>query len=1023
MSNLQDQLTEHFYNWESLGRGGVLFDQPVSIEPSYFKFSHSGHQVGSSLDDGKVPSLLTSLINSVRNLFSTEVLEDEDLEQEEYSTDHFDPTNRHLKGFRFSFAKDFETHVGHVVELFNALSYSEYQLSFEVVANAKSIDFQFVGASDDIQKVQQHLMALFPSAILDPIDDVLDLPFSYDESNQVAIADMAPNEEFMRPLKQAQNFSIDPLTSVITTLDHLRNDEHVMIQVLFLGVKHPWRYDMLHAVSNGRGGSFFTEDSEMLPCTNDKVSSPLFSCVIRIASQSGFAQRSEALTYEIANHLGRASESHYNKLVLLPNEGYEYNQHVTNLHLRKSNRWGFFINSKELAQLAHYPHRVHSSKLGFEGAASTSPPEECKQGAYDIGLNIHQGVSQRVMLSDEMRVRHTHIIGATGVGKSTLIAHMMGEDIKAGNGCALFDPHGDIVEQVLALVPKERIKDVILIDPSDSEFPVGFNLLEADTEAEKVILSSDLVAAFAEHSTSWGDQMTSVLSNAINAFLYSKQGGTLIELKRFLLEKKFRDSYLNTVEDPAIRYYWEHDFPMLRKGSLSPLLTRIDTFLRPSTIRNMLAQKRGVNFKSAIEQKKILLIKLSQGLIGEDNSYVLASLFLAKMLQATLARQALPPQQRHPYYVYLDEFQNFLTPSIPHILSGARKYGLGLILAHQELAQIDDQKIIGSVISNPCIRICFRLGDADARRLEGGFKNFTKEDFQSLSTGQAIMRIGSASSDVNVQCYLPKQKNKQEVQKVRQAIMAHSRATYGASKEEVEAIIQNLFPRSESTQKAPPASIKTDEGAVSRKEQKQNPSSNHQTEQKSALHDSSEELIQTNDDFDYQSIVHDRSQAQQHQKIQRDIKKIGQKFNFLSTIEKGIEGAKRIDVLLIRSDVTIAVEVSVSNTIDYEIENIQKCLAHATHIVMTSPNSRHLEHIKDKARQVFTKDILARLHFFLPSEVESFLASFKKPTVSETEKIVHGYRVKVTEAKTDPQSLANKMSELAKIMSKGGEKP
>lgn len=590
------------------------------------------------------------------------------------------------------------------------------------------------------------------------------------------------------------------------------------------------------------------------------------------------------------------------------------------------------------------------------------------------------------MLSDEIRVRHTHIIGATGVGKSTLIAHMMGEDIKAGNGCALYDPHGDIVEQVLTLVPKERIKDVILIDPLDSEFPVGFNLLEADTEAEKVILSSDLVAAFAEHSTSWGDQMTSVLSNAINAFLYSKQGGTLIELKRFLLEKKFRDNFLITVEDPAIRYYWEHDFPMLRKGSLSPLLTRIDTFLRPSTIRNMLAQNRGVSFKLAIEQKKIVLIKLSQGLIGEDNSYVLASLFLAKMLQATLARQALPPQQRHPYYVYLDEFQNFLTPSIPHILSGARKYGLGLILAHQELAQIDDNKILGSVISNPYIRICFRLGDADARRLEGGFKNFTKEDFQILSTGQAIVRIGSASKDVNVQCYLPEQKNEQEVQKVRQAIMAHSRATYGASKEEVEAIIQNLFLRSESTQKAPPRNIKTDEGAVFDEEQKQNPSPKHQSALKSALSDSSEELIEGKDDFDYQSIVNDRSQAQEHQKIQRNIKKIGQKFDFLSTIEKGIEGAKRIDVLLIRPDVTIAVEVSVSNTIGYEIENIQKCLAHARHIVMTSPNTKHLEQIKDKARQVFTKDILARLHFLLPREVESFLASFKKPTMTETEK-------------------------------------
>lgn len=343
-------------------------------------------------------------------------------------------------------------------------------------------------------------------------------------------------------------------------------------------------------------------------------------------------------------------------------------------------------------------------------------------------------------------------------------------------------------------IPEHRKDDVILIDPSDLDFPIGFNLLHATTEAEKIVLSSDLVSAFKHHATAWGDKMSAVLSQAINTFLESSRGGTLIELKRFLLEDAFRKQFLESVEDPSIHYYWEHEYYMVKKG-IAPLLTRIDIFLRPKTMQYMLAQKQGIDFVKCISEKKIVLIKLSQGLIGEENSYLLGSLFLSKFNQVAHARQSLPKEQRHPYYIYLDEFQNFITPSISTILSSARKYGLGLILVHQELAQIGDTKILNSVISNAYTRICFRLGNNDAKKLESGFSYFEQDDLQGLNIGETIVCIGGNNNDFNMKTSKMSEINDEISSGIKDYIIQNTRNNYAKPKAEIEELLVSLLPK------------------------------------------------------------------------------------------------------------------------------------------------------------------------------------------------------------------------------------
>jgi hypothetical protein len=271
------------------------------------------------------------------------------------------------------------------------------------------------------------------------------------------------------------------------------------------------------------------------------------------------------------------------------------------------------LNTEELATFVHVPDEgAIAGALSHIHLKTRELPADLRSHAHVLGLNSHQGIDQKATVSSEQRFTHMHVIGATGTGKSTFLLNNIVQDIRNGNGLAVLDPHGDLIEAALKYIPKHRLKDVILIDPSDPEYSVGFNILKATSELEKEVLSSDLVSVFQRFSTSWGDQMTSVLANAILAFLESSEGGTLGDVRRFLLEPAYRASVLKTVSDQSILYYWKEQFPVIKTNSIGSILTRLDSFLRPKAIRHMLTQKEGINFSDILNSQKILLVKLSQ---------------------------------------------------------------------------------------------------------------------------------------------------------------------------------------------------------------------------------------------------------------------------------------------------------------------------------------------------------------------------------------------------------------------------
>jgi hypothetical protein len=491
-------------------------------------------------------------------------------------------------------------------------------------------------------------------------------------------------------------------------------------------------------------------------------------------------------------------------------------------------------------------------------------------------------------------------------------------------------------------------------------------------------LSSDLVAAFKRLSTSWGDQMNSVFANAILAFLESTRGGTLIDLRRFLIEKSFRDNYLLTVTDPSIVYYWHKEFPLLKSGSIGPILTRLDSFLRPKVIRNMVVQQKSLDFEQILDSKKIVLMKLSQGLIGTENSYLLGTFLVSKIQQAAMARQAKQKADRSNFYLYIDEFQNFITPSMSAILSGARKYHLGLILVHQDMQQLNkyDTELASSVVANAGTRICFRLGDTDAKRFENGFSFFDAHDLQNLDTGEAIIRIERPENDCNLQTLTFDDMQAEVALEIKERVIGYSRKTYGTPKEAVETSLKNIH-----TDFEYPLETQRPEEKV---KHILNPPRGHVGPTPITL--SSPVTIS-------HSV---KKQETKHRYLQSLIKRMAESRGYTATIEEPTPDSKgKVDVSLKRNNKQIAVEINDTSKDDWELHNIQKCLDAAFDVVVACSDDvqvveRMTRKIAEKFDDVQNSKVLAlnpeSLFLFLDSEIA-------KEAPSEIR--VKGYRVRV----------------------------
>jgi Type IV secretion-system coupling protein DNA-binding domain len=955
MFSQSQQLSLNFYEWEYLrGRGYLHFPFQVDIEPPFEFFEHKyRNERTEKIDDGRVPSLLQKVVGLFKTAEPVQEDEVQLIPRNDYSKEGI--STLRISNF---------TAIGspQYVEFLNLLALNIQTYSFELVGNAQELDIQFTCPDSKIEQLRGLIKAYFPNLKIEEISPSFDL----NSENAIAICDFGYSEEFMRPLNKLENGS-DPFQHLFTVFEQVQAHEKLIIQILFKGTTRPWAESIRRSVRTHSNQAFFADSPEMLILSDQKTKDLIFAVVFRMAIQSPNEYRIQSLAKETISHISYASNSGNNQLIPLSNEGYRFEDHVNNLVLRKSNRLGMLWSTSELSNFVHFPSdKIQSKYFQKKCVESKEIAEGYTKGKYLLGNNIHEDKENPVYLSQEDKNKHIHIIGVTGVGKSTLLSQMILDDINLGNGVAVFDPHGDLIERnILPRIPLKRKNDVIVFDPSITKTIVGFNILEAHNDFEKIVLSSDLVEAFKSTATSWGDNMSAVLANAINTFLESNKGGSIVELKRFLVDDGFRKNFLSSVHDPNLQTYWNHEYPKIQKG-ITPLLTRIDGFLRNKIIRNILSIKNGLDVEAAMNSKKIILVKLPQGLIGFENANLLGSLLLSKLHQATFARQQRNDIERNPFTIYLDEFQNFLTPSMTSMLEGSRKYQVSLVLAHQHLKQIKDAHILDSVLSNAYTRIAFRLGDEDARKLASGFSLFKEEVLGNLSTGEAIARIGMSKQDFNLSVSkLDSQINEELAEEIKQQTLLKYGTNIGDIKYEIpvttikEEPVEVVVDKPIEQPEAPPLNVKIEEI------------------KKSELREAAEKS--------------DRNR--EHQYLQKLIKKMGQERDFLSTIEKEVQDGGRVDVALEKQGTKIAVEISVTNTPDYEVQNIRKCLRSGyLPVVIVSKNESHLRAIQSLAQKELSAKDFSFVRFTHPDAIAQILDSIAVP-VSPHVELIKGFRV------------------------------
>ncbi|HDQ22607.1 MAG TPA: hypothetical protein ENN28_01385 [Candidatus Uhrbacteria bacterium] len=344
------------------------------------------------------------------------------------------------------------------------------------------------------------------------------------------------------------------------------------------------------------------------------------------------------------------------------------------------------------------------------------------------------------------RRRHVYIIGKTGMGKTTLIENMVYSDIVAGHGVCYVDPHGDTAEKMLSWIPANRINDVIYFNPADLNYPISFNVLEKVSPEHRHLISSGLIGVFKKlWADSWGPRLEYILRNCILALL-EYPDSTLLGINRMLVDKEYRLKVVFKITDPVVRSFWVDEFPRWNERVLqeviSPIQNKVGQFLSTALIRNVVGQvKSSINLRKLMDDRKILILNLSKGRIGEDASALLGAMMITKIQLATMSRVDIPEDARHDFYLYVDEFQNFATDSFADILSEARKYRLNLIIAHQYIEQLGEV-VQPAVFGNVGTLICFRVGAADAEFLEKEFApDLTQEDLVNLPKFHIYLKL------------------------------------------------------------------------------------------------------------------------------------------------------------------------------------------------------------------------------------------------------------------------------------------
>lgn len=713
--------------------------------------------------------------------------------------------------------------------------------SFEIVAHDKKIAFYVVVPLYMQRFMEEQIQAQFPTAQIEEMEEYN----MFNPTGESVGSYVKFRRDFFFPIKTYKKMEADPLNNVTNSLSKLAEGDGAVIQIVMRSAKKEWHAPGPKIASEMSQGKSFKEarskvvgsgflrflyemfsllgsmivskgdetsknrtlsqfEQEMAKGLEEKSSKAGLDCNIRVITSSASKDRAQAIMKNVLNSLSQYNIYEYGnsfKAVTPRTSDSIIHDYIYRVFQEKQN---VVLNTEELASLFHFPlPSTETPTIEWLLGRKLPPPTNMATEGLVLGHNFYRGRDTDVVLAEADRRRHMYIIGMTGTGKSVYMKSLIRQDIIEGRGCCYIDPHGDAIDEILQYVPKERVDDVIVFDPSDFERPMGLNLLEFDTPEQKTFVVNEMLQIFDklyDLKATGGPMFEQYMRNSILLMMEDMESGaTIMEIPKILSDEDYRRYKLSKAKTKVVKDFWEKEAQKAGgEASLENMVPYITSKLTPFIANDLMRpivsqQKSSINIRDVMDSKKILLVKLAKGKIGDINANLLGMILVGKMTMAALGRVDIPEEEREDFFVYIDEFQNFLTDTIKVILSEARKYRLCLTIAHQYIGQLTaggDTSFRDAVFGNVGTKVSFRVGSEDAEFLEKDFAPaLTANDIINVPKYNAYVKLLIQNENppaFNFQPYFHKPDN----EKIMKAIIELSRLKYGRDRSVVEAEIE-----------------------------------------------------------------------------------------------------------------------------------------------------------------------------------------------------------------------------------------
>ncbi len=707
--------------------------------------------------------------------------------------------------------------------------YEKPRITLEIAAPASSEEILFfITVPKKYSKaLEKQVHSYFSEAQIDKVSDyTIFIP-----DNEIAISNLKLKESQVLPLKTYVEMDRDPLNEITTSISKLdHKNEGASIQLVLQRAPIGWRTkgkkiiikmqqgkrldevykssgiikfisDLIGTLSKKKEESNVTtqltpEDQELIKIMQKKVSKSAYNVNIRLVASAKSKERAREIVSHMENSFAQLERHDVNRVV-----SKKFNKNIDkvafNFIFRAFNKkFSMLLSVEEIASIFHFPiSTTKTPNIASVKSTVSSPPIDMPTEGTLLGYSDFRANRTDVRLTRNDRRRHLYVIGQTGAGKSVFLQEIAKQDIRNGEGLCFIDPHGEAIDDIMMAIPKERAKDVVYFDPSDSERPFGLNMLEFDKPEEKSFVVNEILNIFDklyDLKSTGGPMFEQYMRNALLLIMEDvESGATLMEIPRVLADEEFRKMKLLRCKNIAVKEFWTKEAEKAGGDSslanMVPYITsKLTPFLSNDMMRPIISQQKStINFRDIMDNQKILLVNLSKGKIGEMNSHLLGMIIVGKLLMAALSRVDMAEDDRKDFYLFIDEFQNVTTNSISQILSEARKYRLSITIAHQFIGQLSDD-ISKAVFGNVGSMVAFRVGAEDAEFLEKQFNPiFSSHDLINVDNYKCFSKIlinNKTVTPFSMNTYPPTEEDNDLVDKLKEL----SSLRYGRDKNLVE---------------------------------------------------------------------------------------------------------------------------------------------------------------------------------------------------------------------------------------------